>query len=271
MQWASGVRVRPRPALTSHGNGEGAVSERNDPWGLLAVDLGKIGLEPPLVSVVTFLFSLNLLANLAAWGRHLLASTANLVRAKDTRSEIGLKVENDVVHHAVVVRVPEVLAWARLSWHVPVLGVSSEVGLAGHADGRSVGDVVRLVGHTTVVAVGLVVSDCDHVWLGRGERGEFVVELLVEELVVLNNGRSVGQDVRSAVVAGDTGLEEVVGVSKVSNMDDVLKCVEVLRQRLDGVGLVRGKVGDSLGSPVTKAVGAHQTHVTNNGDRLGSD
>jgi hypothetical protein len=59
----------------------------------------------------------------------------------------------NIVYHAVVERVPEIFESSRFSTrHAKVATESSEIGLARHADGGSVRDVVGTVSRATIVA-----------------------------------------------------------------------------------------------------------------------
>lgn len=67
-------------------------------------------------------------------------------------AEVGLSIESDIVHHAVIEGVPEVFETAGLgTGHAEMVAEAREVGLTRHANGHVVGDVVRLVRGTTVV------------------------------------------------------------------------------------------------------------------------
>lgn len=74
-------------------------------------------------------------------------------------AEISLGVELHKVYHAVVERVPEISSPAALlARHAEVVDVAGKVCLAGHANANIVGDVLDMVGSTTVVTVRFVIA-----------------------------------------------------------------------------------------------------------------
>lgn len=189
--------------LVLRGDVPRAVAGDNDPRRLLAVDRRKVRLKPIAL----------LIHERGKRAAVLTLAAAGLVGGDEAVSKIGLGVERDEVHHAVVVRVPEVVEAAALrAGHAEMVAEAGEVGLARHADRDVVRDVVRLVCRAAVVAVGLVIARADHVRLDGGDRGQFIVECVQNLLVHFGAACSggIGQETL------DFFLEPVIGVRNVA-------------------------------------------------------
>ena len=161
--------------------------------------------------------------------------------------EVGLGVDHDDVHHAVLERVPE----GREGQLAGLVGVDLGVAAGGQGlEGRGhvaaeahheVGKVLlavraQVVGVGQLLAAGLVVAGAGHVGLAAGDGGELVVEVLEDGLV----GVLAVEDVARFE-------EPVVGVGQVAWVDDELEVVDGLGEAGDG-GVVHGgrDVGDEV-------------------------
>lgn len=99
-------------------------------------------------------------------------------------TEVGLSVELDEMHHAMVEGIPEVAGPAALGTrHPKMMPVPSEVSQTYRANGHIVGDVVDVVGGAAVVTVGLVIAGADEVRPSGGDGFHFVVELVENTFV----------------------------------------------------------------------------------------
>ena len=102
-----------------------------------------------------------------------------------------------------------------------MLGISGKVGLPRHAIVGGIGDIGDGRLGIAVHAVTLVIADSHHVWFGRSEGSELIVELFIEQFVLFNRLRFVGfQSVGAVSKETVDGLfQKVIGICEITNVD----------------------------------------------------
>lgn len=232
-----------------------SVTGNNNPRGLGTVNRLQVVLKPIIL----------LVGVRAERSGVLITISLGLIRSDQSITQISFGVELNKVGHTIVERVPHVVLTTRLNIrHLEVVNVSGEVRLAGHANLRSVGNVVGLVSNLTVVTVGLVVTGSNHVRLVCTNVLHLVVELIEDSLINLNTLCNSG--VRE--VSLDLLLEPVVGVCNVTRVPKELVLVQVVTERFNGVLLtLLQSTFSTLASGLTETKGSHGTKINNHSER----
>nr|POE47919.1 hypothetical protein CFP56_01247 [Quercus suber] len=218
----------------------------DDPWGDGPIDSRQIGLEPRELSAVSTERTGREAYVWCTW-------------------EVGLGVQDGVMDHALIERVPHVARakvvgglCGNVAGHAEVVLVARKVLLAGHAE--------RAVGIDTV---GFVVARPDHVRLLGRDGAHLVVEVVQDALIgLVTFGIGRGAIDEALVRLGQPG----VSVRQVTRMQQEVVGRLQARQTLDGVLLAghQNVLGWDPGSGTRgQAFIAHRAHVDNDGRGVG--
>lgn len=122
---------------------QGKLPTNNNPWRLLSVNRGQVCLQPVYLSILVAAKRSTIFHIAATWR----------IGANQSMAQVRLRVELDVVDHAMVKRVPKVTGTLGLcAWHAEVIFEAGEIRLTGQTDGYGITYVMHFIRCTAIVA-----------------------------------------------------------------------------------------------------------------------